>query len=100
MQVFSFSKQLAQVLQKLLEHRLVHILISQNSALATINALANQHFLNSGRRVALVHHFSRLQIVSHHIDHRRDLLIWDLVSEKVNELDAGRFKKWKLVDLW
>jgi hypothetical protein len=41
MQVFSFSKQLAQVLQKLLEHRLIHILISQNSALATINALAN-----------------------------------------------------------
>ena len=89
MQVFSLSKQLAQVLQQLLKHYLVHILISQDRARTTTDALANKHFLDGSCRVALVYHFFRLQIVRHHVDNRWDLLIWNLVSEKVDELNAS-----------
>jgi len=99
MQVLSLSQQLTEVLQELLNHPLVYIKIGQYGFLTTINALPNEHFLNSGSRVALVNHFLRFKIVSHHVDYRGYLFVWNLVSEKVNELYASRFQKRKLVDL-
>ena len=98
-QVLVFVQELTDVLQKLLEHVLTDVFVIQNWFTRIVLRLSDKKLFNASSCIRLVDRHLRFEILGEQLHKLEHIVVWDLIAEHVNELDACRLEDWKLVEL-